>query len=64
MSARCPLYPQKRTLVERVAMSALCQKRTHALQQKTLLFDHLVSDQQQVMVDFQVERSGRLEVDD
>ena len=31
--AQCPLYPQKRTLVERVRMSALCQKRTHALQQ-------------------------------
>ena len=28
MSASCPLYPQKRTLVERVGMSALCQKRT------------------------------------
>jgi hypothetical protein len=27
-SARCPLYPQKRTLVERVGMSALCQKQT------------------------------------
>jgi len=25
---RCPLYPQKRTLVKRVGMSALCQKRT------------------------------------
>jgi len=24
---QCPLYPQKRTLVERVDMSALCQKR-------------------------------------
>jgi hypothetical protein len=24
----CPLYPQKRTLVERVVMSALCQKQT------------------------------------
>ena len=28
MSVWCPLYPQKRTLVERVEMSALCQKRT------------------------------------
>jgi hypothetical protein len=25
---RCPLYPQKRTLVERVVTSALCQKQT------------------------------------
>src|SRR5262249_61386237 len=24
---RCPIYPQKRTLVERVVMSASCQKR-------------------------------------
>jgi hypothetical protein len=31
---RCPLYPRKRTLVERVVMSALCQKQTHAAQQK------------------------------
>src|SRR5215472_17039283 len=28
MSGSCPLYPQKRTLVERVGISALCQKRT------------------------------------
>jgi hypothetical protein len=27
-AGECPLYPQKRTLVERVGMSALCQKRT------------------------------------
>ena len=32
----CPLYPQKRTSIERVAMSALCQKRT------STLFDHLI----------------------
>jgi hypothetical protein len=25
---RCPLYPQKRTLLSAIAMSALCQKRT------------------------------------
>src|SRR5262249_9209971 len=30
-SVSCPLYPQKRTLVERVGMSALCQKRTYQL---------------------------------
>src|SRR5215469_17152956 len=26
--SRCPLYPQKQTLIERLRMSALCQKRT------------------------------------
>jgi hypothetical protein len=31
---RCPLYPQKRASFSPVPMSALCQKRTHALQQK------------------------------
>src|SRR5262249_53327316 len=36
-AAQCPLYPQKRTLIERVRMSALCQKRTLAAS-----FDHLV----------------------
>ena len=27
-ASECPLDPQKRTLVERVGMSALCQKQT------------------------------------
>jgi len=27
-SAQCPLYPRKRTFVDRVGMSAMCQKRT------------------------------------
>src|SRR5262249_26534440 len=31
--ARCPLYPQKRTFAVHKRMSALGQKRTHALQQ-------------------------------
>src|SRR5215831_18506641 len=35
-ATRCPLYPQKRTLIERVVMSALCHKRT-----STELLDHL-----------------------
>jgi hypothetical protein len=33
MFASCPLYPRKRTLEVSRGMSALCQKRTHALQQ-------------------------------
>ena len=37
-SGQCPLYPQKRTLELSRGMSALCQKRTHARQQK---FCHL-----------------------
>jgi hypothetical protein len=44
--ARCQadvrFTPKKRTLIERVGMSALCHNRTHAAQQKALLFDHLV----------------------
>src|SRR6516162_339076 len=41
VSGRCPLYPQKRTLELSRGMSALCQKRTYAVQQKSL-FNHLV----------------------
>jgi hypothetical protein len=33
LNPRCPLYPQKRTFGSTAGMSALCQKRTHALQQ-------------------------------
>src|SRR5262249_43464478 len=32
-SDRCALYPQKRTSWSGIAMSALCQKRTYAVQQ-------------------------------
>ena len=34
---KCPLYLQKRTSLSAVVMSALCQKRTHALHQQRLL---------------------------
>src|SRR5262249_28940415 len=34
VSSRCPLYPQKRTLVECARMSALCQKRTKCIATK------------------------------
>ena len=33
----CSLYPRKRTLVPHVGMSALCQKRTYAVQQKEVI---------------------------
>ena len=35
ISNQCPLYPQKQTLELIRVMSALCQKRTHAPQQKS-----------------------------
>jgi hypothetical protein len=38
----CPLYPQKRTSELSRGMSALCQKRTYAVQQCGQLLDHLV----------------------
>src|SRR5262249_10046538 len=40
----CPLYPRKRTCAVQGGMSALGQKRTHAVQQKGSLFDHLVGE--------------------
>src|SRR5262249_35719577 len=47
-SIRCPLYPQKQTLITSVEMSALCQKRTPAPQQRTSLFDHFVGAREQL----------------
>ena len=38
----CLLYPRKRTCAVQLPMSAMGQKRTHALQQTGPLFDHLV----------------------
>jgi len=60
----CLLYPQKRTLELNRAMSALCQKRTYAMQQKTSLFDHLVGAQQDRGRQFDTKRSSSPEVDD
>jgi hypothetical protein len=43
---RCPLYPQKRTSLSTIAVSALCQKQTFCAAAKTSLFDHLVGAHQ------------------
>ena len=48
ISAGCPLYPQKRTLVERVAMSALYHKQTFRTAAKNV--DHLVGAREQLRV--------------
>jgi len=44
ITADCPLYPQKQTSIERVGMSALCQKRTYALQQITGSLGQMLTD--------------------
>ena len=46
-----------------VVMSALCQKRTRALQQIAPLFDQLVGARQQRLRDGDAERLCRLEID-
>src|SRR5262249_46806650 len=63
-SARCPLYAQKRTFMNGIGMSALGQKRTHAVQQKGLLFDHLVGAREQRRRHGEAERLGGGQVHD
>src|SRR6516225_6784672 len=60
---QCPLYTGKRTLVERVGMSALCHKRTLAAQQKPL-FDHLVGVGKQRRRHSKAQCLRSLEIDD
>src|SRR5215469_8509614 len=62
--AQCTLYLRKQTSVSDVVMSALCQKRTYAAQQKPSLFDHLVRPREQRGWHVQAEGSCGRQVDD
>jgi hypothetical protein len=63
MSASCPLYPQKRTLISTAVMSALCQKRTLRSAARTSLFDHLVGAGTHRWRHGEAERFSGLEID-
>ena len=54
----CPLYPRKRTESGHLGMSALCQLRLNAPQQKALLLDHLVGEREQIVGDIEAKRLG------
>ena len=51
------------TWISAAGMSALCQKRTHAVQQFGLLLDHLVGAAKQRKRDRQPKRLGGLLID-
>jgi hypothetical protein len=59
----CPLFTQKRTFAIVIRMSAKGHKRTHAPQQITSLFDHLVGGYEQVLRDCEAKCFGSLTVD-
>src|SRR6266404_2034011 len=58
-----PLCPQTRTLLDAFGMSQRCQQRTHAVQQKGSLFDHLVGERKQIGGNGKTERFGSLEIE-
>ena len=62
----CPLYPSKQTKGTHVGLSASCQNRTNAPQQKAPLFDHLVGNSEQLArptVAFGTKRTGSIKLD-
>src|SRR5215472_13719792 len=62
-SEQCPLYPQKRTLELTRVMSALCQKQTHASQQRASSFDNIVGALPEEQRHVEAERRRGLEID-
>ena len=60
----CLLYPRKRTCAPRKLMSALGQKRTHAVQRIGTLFDQLVGELLETHRHIEAQCLGGREVDD
>src|ERR1019366_85612 len=60
----CPLCTQKRTNAGAAGLSAMCHKRTHAVQQTASLLDHLVGAGKQCSGDGEAKRLGGLKIDD
>src|SRR5262249_57732472 len=58
ISARCPLYPQKRTSLSATGMSALCQKQTSAIS-----FDFPIGGSEQRRWDVETQRFRSSAVD-
>src|SRR5262249_19959222 len=56
----CNTIPESGKIAESGGMSALCQKRPNAPQQKALLFDHLVSGDEQLIGHGEAEHPGGL----
>jgi hypothetical protein len=63
LKSRCLLYPQKRTLVERVVMSALCQKRTKCIAAKSPYWITSSAATRRVCSTRDAECLGRFEID-
>src|SRR5258707_661955 len=59
-----PIYPDKQTFLVTVGMSQKCQNRTHALRQKSFLFDHLVGQREQRGRHGEAERIRGLTIND